>query len=115
MRPRIDGNPDVVIPSAEAYRDPDYAADSLCVLGIKTTCKDRWRQVVQEGKRASKRFLVTIQPGISAGQLSEMAGCGLKLVVPRQLHNAYPSNSPMNVITLEELVTLLQRRFCGGS
>ncbi len=53
MRPDIDGKPDVIIPDREAYYNSSYPLDKLWVVGIKTTCKDRWRQVLNEGQRGA--------------------------------------------------------------
>jgi EcoRII C terminal/Restriction endonuclease EcoRII, N-terminal len=90
MRPKIDGEPDVVIPSEEAYNDPTYPLDRLFIVGIKTTCKDRWRQVLNEGNRQPHKHLLTLQQGISGNQLQEMDKAGLTLVVPEKLHSLYP-------------------------
>jgi type II restriction enzyme len=90
MRPHIDGEPDVVIPSEEAYNDPTYPLDRLFIVGIKTTCKDRWRQVLNEGNRQPRKHLLTLQPGISGNQLQEMDKAGLTLVVPDKFHSQYP-------------------------
>jgi type II restriction enzyme len=53
MRPALDadGRPDILIPSEDAYRDIAWAEDRLFVVGLKTTCKDRWRQILNEAPR----------------------------------------------------------------
>ena len=43
MQPKIDGNPDIIIPHEEAYYDSKYPKNKLFIIGVKTTCKDRWR------------------------------------------------------------------------
>ena len=82
MRPAIDGEPDVVIPSERAYYDPAFPLDKLFIVGIKTTCRDRWRQVLNEGKRKRDKYIITLQPGISVRQIREMDDSGVRLVVP---------------------------------
>ena len=49
MRPSLgaDGRPDIVIPSEKAYFDPAWPEEKLFIVGLKTTCKDRWRQVLE--------------------------------------------------------------------
>ena len=47
----VDGKPDIIIPSVEAYKDNRYPNNRLFMVGVKTTCKDRWRQVLNEAKR----------------------------------------------------------------
>ena len=40
--------PDFLFPGPVAYHDPGYAAERLTLLGAKSSCKDRWRQVLSE-------------------------------------------------------------------
>jgi hypothetical protein len=101
MRPDIDGKPDVVVPSAEAYRDESYPIDRLVILGIKTTCKDRWRQVLNEGRRVPRKHILTMQQGISAAQLAEMHAAGVTLVVPDRLHELYPLDGDVELLTVQ--------------
>jgi EcoRII C terminal/Restriction endonuclease EcoRII, N-terminal len=110
MRPKIDGNPDIVIPSREAYYDESYPLQRLLVVGVKTTCKDRWRQVLNEGKRVPNKYVITIQKGISNNQLREMKMARLTLVVPRQLHRDYPRNPEISLLDLEQFVESVQSR-----
>lgn len=110
MRPKIDGNPDIVIPSSAAYRDDSYPVEKLIIIGIKTTCKDRWRQVLNEGKRVSGKYLITIQKGISKSQLREMDNARLTLVVPQQLHKDYPQDREISLLNLEQFVGTIRLR-----
>jgi type II restriction enzyme len=104
MRPAIDGEPDVIIPSARAYYDPAYPQDRLFVLGIKTTCKDRWRQVLNEGRRKREKYIVTLQAGISTAQLDEMQQAGIGLIVPRNLHESYPEDRRARLLTVSAFI-----------
>lgn len=110
MRPNIDGNPDVVIPSRDAYYDESYPVERLLIVGVKTTCKDRWRQVLNEGKRVPDKYVITIQKGISNNQLKEMKLARLTLVVPQQLHRDYPRNPDISLLNLEQFVELIHAR-----
>ncbi len=110
MRPKIDGKPDVVIPSEAAYRDPNYPLDKLFIVGVKTTCRDRWRQVLNEGKRVREKHILTIQPGISTSQLNEMHEAKVTLIVPQRLHNKYPEQRNITLLTVEEFVKRVQRQ-----
>ena len=49
--------PDFIFPSGEAYHDPNYDADKLIVLAAKTTCKDRWRQIINEADRVRNKLI----------------------------------------------------------
>ncbi len=98
--PGVDGSPDVVIPNAAAYRDPHYPVDRLVILGVKTTCKDRWRQVLNEGRRVPAKYIFTVQQGISAAQLAEMHDARVTLVVPERLHADYPRTRAIEMLTV---------------
>jgi hypothetical protein len=108
MRPAIDGEPDIVVPGASAYRDASWPENKLFIIGIKTTCKDRWRQVLNEGRRKREKYLVTIQPGISARQLGEMHESGITLVVPQPLHREYPAHSGARLLSIGQWLQVLR-------
>ncbi len=40
--------PDFLFPGHAEYHDPAFNHLNLIMLGVKTTCKDRWRQVLAE-------------------------------------------------------------------
>ena len=106
MRPtQIDGKPDLIIPNEEAYLDDRYPEALIFVVGVKTTCKDRWRQVLNEGTRVEPKYLITTQQGISANQLNEMVAASLTLVVPKKLHHLYPADTNMHLMTIAELIS----------
>jgi len=109
VRPNIDGRPDLVIPNAQAYHDQSYPTECLFVVGLKTTCKDRWRQILNEGARVPRKHLITMQRGISRAQLDEMAGSGVSLVVPQSLHREYPSGSAMDLRTIDAFIDEIKR------
>jgi restriction endonuclease EcoRII-like protein len=108
--PQIDGKPDVVIPSAAAYQDPDYPVKKLVIVGVKTTCKDRWRQVLNEGRKVRDKHILTIQPGISSNQLEEMHQSRVTLVVPQRLHNTYPADRHITLLDLAGFIQSVRAR-----
>ena len=110
IRPDVDGRPDIVIPGRAAYLDTTYPLTKLFVIGVKTTCKDRWRQVLNEGKRQPAKFILTTQRGISANQLREMSEVGVQLVVPESLHGEYPPQSSMKILTIQQFIDLVFSR-----
>ena len=81
--------PDFIFPSFDAYRNTAFPSTSLRLLGAKTTCKDRWRQVLSEGSRIPSKHLVTLEAAISEPQTEEMKASGLNLVVPVPIHSTY--------------------------
>ena len=104
----IPGTPDIIIPSAAAYFDKSYPKDKIIVLGVKTTCKDRWRQVLQEAPRIDKKHLITMQRGISDKQINEMISKNVQLVVPKSLHKMYPSASRGSILSVDDFVNSLK-------
>lgn len=102
--------PDFVFPSIEHYRDMAWPADKLFMLAAKTTCKDRWRQILNEAKRIPTKHLLTVQEGVSTPQFREMQDESVQLVVPRALLEKYPDDVRSALITLEEFVALVRSR-----
>jgi type II restriction enzyme len=74
------------------------------VVGLKTTCKDRWRQILNEGTKVPTKHLLTMQRGISSNQLGEMVNAGVSLVVPSILHRLYPTGSPMPLKSIDAFI-----------
>lgn len=83
--------PDFIFPNFESYRDPSFPPEHLHMLGAKTTCKDRWRQVLSEANKITQKHLVTLEAAISERQTSEMQSHNLQLIVPTALHSTYTS------------------------
>lgn len=110
MRPKIDGRPDIIIPSRRAYYDASYPVDRLFVVGVKKTCKDRWRQVLNEGRRVPEKHIVTTQPSISGNQLEEMHNARVTLVVPKKLHKDYPRERRITLLNLEQFISTVRER-----
>lgn len=81
--------PDFIFPSSASYQDLAFPADRLRILGAKTTCKDRWRQVLAEGSRVERKHLITLEHSISEAQTAQMQSLKLQLVVPQALHETY--------------------------
>ncbi|MFF7710748.1 type II restriction endonuclease [Pseudomonas sp. NPDC007930] len=80
---------DFLFPGQQAYLDPAYPDDRLIMLASKSTCKDRWRQVLTEARRIRVKHLLTLEPSISVHQTNEMQAHDLQLVVPVSLLESY--------------------------
>lgn len=96
--------PDFIFPSKACYDNPDFPSDRLRMLAVKTSCRDRWRQVQSEAKRIRIKHLLTLQPGISVGQFKEMRESGVRLVVPPDLWREYPEEIRPELITLTHFI-----------
>lgn len=102
--------PDFIFPSGEAYHNLLFPADDLVFLGVKTTCKDRWRQVLNEADRIDVKYLFTLQQGISKNQLKEMKHEGVKLVVPKTYLNSFDREYQSEMETLSSFVGLVKEK-----
>lgn len=98
--------PDFLFPSEEDYQNSDFPVEKLCSLAAKTTCKDRWRQVLNESNRFKGRnkYLCTLQQGISAAQMDEMAAEKVILVVPRDYIRTYPADRQDRIWTIAKFI-----------
>lgn len=99
--------PDFIFPSSAAYHDAAYPNDKLVFLAAKTTCKDRWRQILNEADRFRGRtkYLCTLQQGMTEKQMNEMAAEDVVLVVPKPYVKSYPAHTSMHIITLVDFIT----------
>lgn len=100
--------PDFLFPNANCYHNLQFPADDLIVLGAKTTCKDRWRQVLTEADRVEVKYLFTLQQGISKNQLLEMKDSQLKLVVPRKYIGSFPEDFQSDISSLQDFILLVK-------
>lgn len=102
--------PDFLFPNSECYHNFEFPAEDLTVLGAKTTCKDRWRQVTTEADRVDEKYLFTLQPGISRNQLKEMASEKVLLVVPEDHIQTFPKEYQGSLNTLSGFINLVRQK-----
>jgi hypothetical protein len=100
--------PDFLFPSADAYLDSSFPANRLRMLGVKTTVKDRWRQVIDEADRIPTKHLLTLQEGVSTTQFDQMSRAGILLVVPQRLHSSFPNTVRPHLLTLSRFIGELE-------
>lgn len=98
--------PDFLFPSEQAYHDQKFSVKNLCMLAAKTTCKDRWRQILNEADhfRDENKYLCTMQQGISGAQMDEMQADRVVLVVPRPYIRSYPKDRQKRIWTLGRFI-----------
>jgi hypothetical protein len=99
--------PDFLFPGKAEYHNPQFNSLNLTMLGVKSTCKDRWRQVLAEADRIEQKHLLTLEAAISTNQTEEMKAKNLQLVVPSKIHESYSFDQIawlMNVKTFLEIV-----------
>jgi|AntRauTorckE5430_2_1112549.scaffolds.fasta_scaffold00043_21 type II restriction enzyme len=101
--------PDFLFPGVEAYKNIHFNQDELTVLAVKTTCKDRWRQILNEANRIPVKHLFTLQQGISSNQLAEMTREQVQLVVPKQHIKTFPHEYRNDILDLKTFISKLSK------
>jgi len=109
---KTEGNkqPDFLFPGSAEYHNPTFETERLTLLGVKTTCKDRWRQVLSEGRKIDRKHLLTLEAGISSNQTNEMRAAELQLVVPSSIQSSYRADQRDWLYSVEELIGLVKKR-----
>ncbi len=102
--------PDFIFPNGKCYHNLSFPGELLTVLGAKTTCKDRWRQVLNEADRADDKYLFTLQQGISSNQLKEMRDYNLHLVVPHKYLTSFPAEFRAEINDLSSFINIVKNR-----
>ena len=102
--------PDFLFPNADCYHNLEFPTDDLIVLGAKTTCKDRWRQVLTEADRVDVKYLFTLQQGISKNQLKEMHDSRLTLVVPHKYIGSFPKEYQSEISDLASFIAKVKKK-----
>jgi len=102
--------PDFVFPGIEHYHDPGFEVELLTMLGVKTTCKDRWRQVLSEAARIPVKHLLTMEPAISTGQTDEMKENLLRLVIPEEIRSSYTQSQQEWLINIREFTDSVKHK-----
>lgn len=102
--------PDFIFPGIKEYHDEKFAASLLTMLGAKSTCKDRWRQVLAEADRIEHKHLLTLEAAISVHQTDEMASKNLQLVVPKSIHKTYTVQQQNWLMDVNAFIDLLGQK-----
>lgn len=96
--------PDFIFPDILEYHNPDYPVDKLVFLGSKRTCRDRWRQILDEADKIPVKHLFTIQQGISTSQINQMQDKEVRLVVPGPYIDLYYQKSKDCIMNLQSFI-----------
>lgn len=102
--------PDFLFPGGDHYRDREFPADRLTMLGAKSTLKDRWRQVLSEAQRIQEKHILTLEPGISENQTDEMQAKHLQLVMPSRLHSTFRPRQQEWLMTVADFLSVVRAR-----
>ncbi len=102
--------PDFIFPGKKEYHNPQFNPINLTMLGVKSTCKDRWRQVLAEADRIERKHLLTLEAAISINQTDEMKAKKLQLVLPEKLHNTYSQEQQSWLMNVSQFTELVRKR-----
>lgn len=107
--------PDFLFPGHAEYHDPGFSPMLLTMLGVKSSCKERWRQVLAEAARIEQKHLLTLEPGITENQTGEMQAHGVSLVLPRAIHVSYTPTQQAWLMDVGSFVGLVLERQGGAA
>lgn len=99
--------PDFLFPGIHEYRDSGFLEHLLTMLGVKTTAKDRWRQLLAEADRVKTKHLITLQPAISENQTDEMRAQNVSLVVPYPLLSTFSQAQKTELLSVKDFIRLV--------
>ena len=102
--------PDFVFPGEKEYRAKEFPAASLTMLGVKSSCKERWRQILAEANRIEEKHLFTLEPSISENQTVEMKTQKVQLVIPASIHETYSAQQRGWLMKLADFLKLVEGR-----
>lgn len=100
--------PDFLFSGAEQYWDDKFPNEKLVMMGSKSTCKDRWRQVLSEASKIKNKHLFTLQPSITENQTDEMKANNLQLILPKSVHTTYKPDQQKWLMNLSEFIRFVQ-------
>ena len=102
------------VSGGKEYSDHSFDTALLTMLGAKTSCKDRWRQVLAEAKRIDAKHLLTLEAAISVHQTDQMQEHKLQLVVPRGMHSTFTLTQQRALLDVAGFTALVRERETRG-
>jgi hypothetical protein len=102
--------PDFLFPGIEEYKDQRFDGTNLTMLGVKSTCKDRWRQILLEANRIEAKHVLTLESAISINQTDEMQRHFVQLVVPQKIRGTFKPEQQRWLLTFTDFLRLVKER-----
>ena len=100
--------PDFIFPGMGSYTDDGFPHELLTMLAAKTSCKDRWRQILTEAQRINQKHLITLEPGISESQTDEMKANRVQLISPQSVQGSFSTQQQEWLISVEEFMFIVK-------
>ncbi len=102
--------PDFIFPGKIEYHNGTFNPDLLVMLASKSTCKDRWRQVLTEAIKIPLKHLCTLEPGISKDQTDEMKLHSVLPVIPKEIQKTYTQIQLNDILSVEEFIDFVAQK-----
>ena len=103
-------HPDFIFPSIEEYYKEYPDLSQLKMVALKSTCKDRWRQILKEADKIEKKHLCTLEQGISDSQINEMITSDVILIFPQQIKETYQDSEFLGkFVNLQDFINEIKK------
>ena len=102
--------PDFLFPGIRQYKDLNFDTALLTMLGLKTTAKERWTQILSEADRIEKKHFLTLEPSISKNQTDEMIARRIQLVLPNSIRNTYTDDQKTQIMTVSDFISYVSEK-----
>lgn len=102
--------PDYIFPDAVSYFDQNFDVNSLTMLAAKSSCKDRWSQVLPEAERIVHKHLLTLEPAIAESTTQTMRESYLQLIVPSSIQVSYNRKQQEWLWSVADFLDLVKSR-----
>ena len=96
--------PDFIFPGRREYRDASFNPELLVMLAAKSSCKERWTQILGEAERIPNKHLCTLEQAISVDQTRAMRVRNVILVIPSTFHATYTAAQQRDLWTINQFV-----------
>jgi len=100
--------PDFLFPGQKEYQDKQFRTDLLAMLAAKSTCKERWRQILQEADRIKHKHLCTLDQKLTINQTNEMKNQNIILVIPFQFQKTLDEKQRADSMTLASFIEFIK-------
>lgn len=101
---------DYIFPGTGEYFDQRFPVSLLTMLAAKSSCKERWSQILSEADRIEEKHLVTLEPGISVAGTDMMIQARVQLVVPGHIRESYTPEQQDWLMSVRDFVEMVAER-----
>jgi hypothetical protein len=88
---KVDGDrvPDFILPNSAYYMARESrSSDDAVLLSAKTTCRERWTQILSEGTYVDTRYLATLDAAVPRDKIVNMHSERVVMIVPESQKKA---------------------------